>query len=532
MNNKKIFLLAALSAASVAYTFGQNMIDGVRFGSTDISGTARYRSMAGAFGALGGDPSCMSDNPAGLAIYRGTNIISITPHLGFTNTETKASVNATGKDNNFSVSNFGAVFSFRPEDSDFNFNLGFGIERKLQTFRKMNMVLDNPSGSFGEYLYEQANSYLDDYGKLATYLGTETAWNDYNVPIMSLMGYQSFAIDADPNDPDHVTNPIFDQVFQQSNLLERTRHDNYNISGAFNYDDVFYAGMTIRITDFNSMVEHCFSEDSDRDMSGDYITYDNRTETKGSGIGVNLGVLWKPTENWRLGAAVHTPVWMNMKEFHDASMEAYNIMYEEALQHDPKTENWSDWNDSQEYDYSTPWEYQFSTAYIIGSRAIVSFEYDLRDFKTMKFHESTNGYYEDRVYYKDMNKTQKPYLKAQHTFKVGAEYRITPQWSARLGYAYKSSPYTEAALFSDVNQDDISFLYRTATKPNFSTLDDQHYFTGGLGWRGKSWTFDLACVSHHSMEYYSPYPWDFTDSNILDFKTHQLNWDLTLGYRF
>lgn len=532
MNNKKIFLLAALSAASVAYTFGQNMIDGVRFGSTDISGTARYRSMAGAFGALGGDPSCMSDNPAGLAIYRGTNIISITPHLGFTNTETKASVNATGKDNNFSVSNFGAVFSFRPEYSDFNFNLGFGIERKLQTFRKMNMVLDNPSGSFGEYLYEQANSYLDDYGKLATYLGTETAWNDYNVPIMSLMGYQSFAIDADPNDPDHVTNPIFDQVFQQSNLLERTRHDNYNISGAFNYDDVFYAGMTIRITDFNSMVEHCFSEDSDRDMSGDYITYDNRTETKGSGIGVNLGILWKPTENWRLGAAVHTPVWMNMKEFHDASMEAYNIMYEEALQHDPKTENWSDWNDSQEYDYSTPWEYQFSTAYIIGSRAIVSFEYDLRDFKTMKFHESTNGYYEDRVYYKDMNKTQKPYLKAQHTFKVGAEYRITPQWSARLGYAYKSSPYTEAALFSDVNQDDISFLYRTATKPNFSTLDDQHYFTGGLGWRGKSWTFDLACVSHHSMEYYSPYPWDFTDSNILDFKTHQLNWDLTLGYRF
>lgn len=532
MNNKKIFLLAALSTASVAYTFGQNMIDGVRFGSTDISGTARYRSMAGAFGALGGDPSCMSDNPAGLAIYRGTNIISITPHLGFTNTETKASVNATGKDNNFSVSNFGAVFSFRPEYSDFNFNLGFGIERKLQTFRKMNMVLDNPSGSFGEYLYEQANSYLDDYGKLATYLGTETAWNDYNVPIMSLMGYQSFAIDADPNDPDHVTNPIFDQVFQQSNLLERTRHDNYNISGAFNYDDVFYAGMTIRITDFNSMVEHCFSEDSDRDMSGDYITYDNRTETKGSGIGVNLGILWKPTENWRLGAAVHTPVWMNMKEFHDASMEAYNIMYEEALQHDPKTENWSDWNDSQEYDYSTPWEYQFSTAYIIGSRAIVSFEYDLRDFKTMKFHESTNGYYEDRVYYKDMNKTQKPYLKAQHTFKVGAEYRITPQWSARLGYAYKSSPYTEAALFSDVNQDDISFLYRTATKPNFSTLDDQHYFTGGLGWRGKSWTFDLACVSHHSMEYYSPYPWDFTDSNILDFKTHQLNWDLTLGYRF
>lgn len=544
MNNKKYLVLAAFTAASVAYTFGQNMIDGVRFGSTDISGTARYRSMAGAFGALGGDASCMSDNPAGLAIYRGTNTFNVTPHVGFTNTENYGTVKATGKDNNFSVSNFSTIFSFMPDNDNLvNFNVGFSIERRLQTFRKMNMEFDKPGylnavnagrdpGSFGGYLFEQANSYLEQSGFKAEYLGTSGAWSDNSVPLLSLMGFESYALDYAQDDPYHVDNPIFDNVYQKSNLLERTRHDNYNLSAAVNISDVLYAGMTIRITDFNSLVEHCFSEDSQLDMKGDYITYDNRTETKGSGLGINLGVLWKPTEAWRLGFALHTPTWMNMKEFHDASMEAFNINYEAMLAQNPSEQNWSDWNDETEYDYSTPWEYQFSTAYVFGSRAILSLEYDLRDFTTMKFHAPKFGNNADRVYFDDMNETQKQYLQAQHTIKAGLEYRVAPRVSLRLGYAYKSSPYTKEGLFTDVKQDDISFLYRTATKPNYTTLDDQHYFTGGIGWRGKTWTFDLACVSHHMMEYYSPYPCDFAPSDIFDFKTHQLNWDLSIGYRF
>lgn len=536
MNTKKFTLLATALVASQAYSpwaTAQNMIDGVRFGSSDIIGTARYRSMAGAFGALGGDPSAMSDNPAGLGIYRGTNVAAFTPHLGFTSTETLGSEKATGKDNNFSMSNFSVVFSFLPEnDYLVNFNVGFGIQRNQQVFRKMNSVIGNPSGSFGSFLYEQANTYLDDYNMQAAYLGTNEAWSDVNVPLLSLMGYESYALDVADGDPDHVDNPIFDHTYQQSNLLERTRHDNYNISAGFNFGDQFYAGVTVRITDFNSMVEHCFSEDSERDFSGDYITYDNRVETKGSGIGLNMGVIWKPTEAWRIGAAVHTPVWMDMTEFNDASMEAYNIMYENALHNDPQAQNWSDYNDQIEYTYSTPWEYQISTAYVFGTNAIASFEYDLTDFTSMRFGAANSSSWGDKAYYKDMNKTQKGYLQKQHTFKAGLEYRVTPRVSLRAGYAYKSSPYKKDALFSQVYGEDVSFLYRTATKPNYSTLDAQHFITAGAGWRGKNWTIDLSCVSHSTAEYYSPYPCDFADSDILDFNTHSLEWDLSFGYRF
>ncbi len=555
MNNKQYIVLAAFIAASTAYTFGQNMIDAVRFGSTDISGTARYRSMAGAFGALGGDISCMSDNPAGLAIFRGTNLISITPHVGFSNTETLGSVKGKDKDNNFSVSNFGAVFSFMPDNDGalVNFNLGFSIERKLQTFRKMEMRLNKPGygdmvdrgqdpGSFGSYLFEQANSYLDDYDKIAEYLGTPEAWNDYNVPILSLLGFESYAIDVAPDDPFYVDNPVYKDLYQMSYMRERTRHDNYNISGALNFGDVLYAGVTVRITDFNSTIEHEFSEDSapydpHASTHGDYIVYENRTETKGSGIGLNLGMLWKPTEAWRVGAAIHTPTYLNMKEFHNAYMEADNYMYQEACEEayllgEEIPNNFSEWSDRSEFDYSTPWEYQFSTAYVFGSRAIASFEYDLRDFTSMRFHRSANGSYSDKTYFDDMNQTMKPHLKAQHTLKAGVEYRILPQLSARAGYAYKSSPYEKSGLYTDVKSWDISFLYRTATKPNYSTLGDQHYITAGAGWRGKNWNIDLSFMAHMTSEYYSPYPCDFSNSDIIDFNTNQYNWDLTFGYRF
>lgn len=55
---KKI-LSTILFTAAMAPVVAQNIVDAGRFGSTEIAGTARYRSMAGAFGALGGDATCI-----------------------------------------------------------------------------------------------------------------------------------------------------------------------------------------------------------------------------------------------------------------------------------------------------------------------------------------------------------------------------------------------------------------------------------------------------------------------------------------
>ena len=45
--------------------WSQSITDALLLAQEDITGTSRYTGMAGAFGALGGDLSAITDNPAG-----------------------------------------------------------------------------------------------------------------------------------------------------------------------------------------------------------------------------------------------------------------------------------------------------------------------------------------------------------------------------------------------------------------------------------------------------------------------------------
>ena len=47
----------------------QNVNDVNRFLTTELNGSARYTSMAGAFGALGGDLTALSFNPASSSVF-------------------------------------------------------------------------------------------------------------------------------------------------------------------------------------------------------------------------------------------------------------------------------------------------------------------------------------------------------------------------------------------------------------------------------------------------------------------------------
>lgn len=526
---KRYTLLAMATAFATGTITAQNLVDAMRFSSVDLNGTARYRSMAGAFGALGGDPTCMSENPAGLGIYRGTSVVTFTPSINLTSTETSGfGVDKKKKsDNNFSVGNFSGVFSFKPEDSDYlvNFNLGVGFERRQENFRKYTTQLNSPSSSLGNYLHEQANNYLHDYHCMASVLGTDGAWSSH-APLLTLMAYETYAIDDDPDDPYSVINPVAGlNANQAMRVDERNRQDEYNIAASVNFNDVLYLGATFKITDFNSTIDTEFDELYPQSTS-DALYYDNTLETKGSGIGMNMGLLWKVTDSWRIGAAVHTPTWLEMKEYYYAYIETKFLN-----SYNKQDGAWCDYNDSWEYEFQTPWEYQLSTAYIIGSRALVSLEWDMRDFTTMKYSLS-NNYVGNSQYFKEINEAIKDRAQMQHTLKVGAEYRINQGLSARLGYAYVTSPYEKKAMLSEVDSYDQYLLYSSSNKLNYSTLDDQQYITAGLGWRGKRWSFDFAWVNHFTKEYVAAYPADYADSNIFDMKTYRSNFDLSFSYRF
>ena len=72
---KKIITIAFLFAASVtSYSQSLRYQDlGVLFSKNDDNGSARFTSMSGAFGALGGDVSALSINPAGIAVFQNSS---------------------------------------------------------------------------------------------------------------------------------------------------------------------------------------------------------------------------------------------------------------------------------------------------------------------------------------------------------------------------------------------------------------------------------------------------------------------------
>jgi hypothetical protein len=80
---KKI-LFIAMTCLSVAHSQAQDINDAMRYAQDNLTGTARFRAMGGAFGALGGDLSSLNVNPAGSTVF-ANNQVGIT----FSNFNTK-----------------------------------------------------------------------------------------------------------------------------------------------------------------------------------------------------------------------------------------------------------------------------------------------------------------------------------------------------------------------------------------------------------------------------------------------------------
>lgn len=569
----KKFFLPILISCAIAPAMAQNIADAGRFANSEIAGTARYRAMAGAFGALGGDATAMNDNPAGIAIFRGTNQLTFSPTLSSTRTNTKADISTMTKKTDFAVSNLAYIISIRPEGSDklVNFNIGLGFNHSEGLSRKYQMNLMNPRSSFGKYVMTRANNalratsdprypyYLNNHTTYEhpDYLASDDAWDNRDIPLIALMGYDSYAIDDRVNQQGEFEGvEAFDianglSAAQYMSVLEKNRKDEYNINISANWDDRFYAGLTLSIVDFNSTVISDFYEEySNNDAS--YDEYFNDLETKGSGVNFKLGMIYKPTPEWRIGAAIHTPTWYDMKDYYNGAMKTDDpdcIDYSYASQYGAY---------EARYKYYSPWEYQFSTAYVFGQKAILSLEYDLKDFANSSYAANEGG----KAEYRGQNNYISQYMQMQHTIKAGLEYRLSNEFSLRAGFANQTSPYKSELLNDDLGNtvwneryngnmywgDDRTLMLDGSTKPNYSLLDGTQYICGGLGWAKGRWSIDFAVTDRIMNEKIAAFPttaevefnpnWeavltgDCAQATIVDMKTHSLKYDLTIGYKF
>ena len=104
-------LIMAVALAIPALTSAQSAMDAYDFSQTDLRGTARFLSMGGAFTALGGDLSCLNQNPAGIGLYRRSEI-GATLEIAPVSIKSQSPSNSISKSNTYAYcNNFGYVGS-------------------------------------------------------------------------------------------------------------------------------------------------------------------------------------------------------------------------------------------------------------------------------------------------------------------------------------------------------------------------------------------------------------------------------------
>ena len=112
MSSIRSFTLATiLSLGTATVSVAQDWTDALRYSYLSASGTARSMGIGGAEGSIGGDFSGLSVNPAGIAIYKSSDIM-FTPSMKLnTVTSTYLNNNTTNNNSQFNFNNAGVVFT-------------------------------------------------------------------------------------------------------------------------------------------------------------------------------------------------------------------------------------------------------------------------------------------------------------------------------------------------------------------------------------------------------------------------------------
>ena len=111
----------ALIITLIATTFtlsAQNEIDALRYSQQDVFGNARFAGMSGAFGALGGEFSSLSYNPAGIGMYQ-FNEFTFTPSFSLHNSKSYFNSSIDDDKMGLNISNLGLVYSLPKNNSSF-----------------------------------------------------------------------------------------------------------------------------------------------------------------------------------------------------------------------------------------------------------------------------------------------------------------------------------------------------------------------------------------------------------------------------
>jgi len=467
----------------------QTDIDALRYSQTSITGTARFTSMAGAFGALGGDFSSLAYNPGGIAIYRKSEF-TFSPSFYFEKTTSDFLGKSFGENRfNFNIPNIGFVFSSpRKEDKQGwkGWSLGIGMNRINNFQTKSYFEGFNYNNSLLDYFLQNANANggvapenLDPYyEKLA---------ND------AMLIYDTTA--------DGVNNYLKDTQYgitQRRNSTTRGGISEVDVSFGGNYNDLVYIGGTLGISSLRFIDESIF-EELDKEDNTQYLnkySFEQDVTTRGTGVNFKLGLIVSPADWIRIGGAFHTPTLYSM---HD---DFNNIIKSDLTFGTYRAESPAG---SFDYTLTTPFKAIGSLGFIIGKIGLIGVDYEFTDYSSGRFDASGESF-------SDVNDAMRTKYTTASNVRIGTEWRLN-NLSFRGGYAMYGTPFNAGENVKGADQSKTSI-------------------TGGIGVRDGNYFIDLGYAYTESTEYFQPYYLNNQSVPGSKNKIQTNNFVMTFGVKF
>jgi hypothetical protein len=477
---KALVIITAISLYISSYA--QEPVDALKFSWNTPGGSARTKAVGGAMGSLGGDITATFVNPAGLAFYKTGDFV-FSPLYQFQKTKSIYNgTNADDKTNRFTWGTSGFVVGGGDSRKNVR-NVAFSIAMNRTADFNNDLLYrgENNKSSFSQKYVDQLNNAgiknFDDAVNNFTN-GASLLFNTYWIDTIATASKQI----------DHfITNaPVNTGLLQQYTSKTRGGITDFAMGLAANFNDKLMFGGSIGIPVLNYERETEFLEadaTTNPNNKFNYGIFAENLRTKGVGINMKLGLIYKPAEFWRLGLAVHSPTFYALTDTY----------YEDVTLNDDVADNqaWHDhsksYTDNQQanqfkYDLMTPYKVIGSISYVIREiqdvtkqRGFLTADVEYVNYKASSFtpddQTTTDG---DKAYLKQLNKAIDNAYKGAFNFRAGGELKFTTIMF-RLGAAYYGNPY------NDIHGE-------KGSKLNLS---------GGLGYRNKGFFVDLTYV--HSL---------------------------------
>ncbi len=443
---KKLSLLF-IGILSMSIINAQDISDALRYSQDEIQGTARFRGLSGAFGALGGDMSAVSINPAGSAVFSRSHASFSLSNVDTTNDTQYFNGLGTTNDSNFDLHQGGAVFVFASKDNSpwRKFTLGVAYEKTNNHDDSWNAFGTNTNNqSIDLYFLDYADGKrLDEISSLPDESLSEAYQEIGNVygfgHQQGLLGFESFIVEPDDIDNDanttyfsNLTNGTFDHNYSYAAT-------GYNGKISFNiaaqHEDNLYLGVNINshFIDYERSTL-LFEDNTNSGSLVNFIEFENNLSTTGSGFSFQLGGILKLSPEFRVGLTYDSPTWYTIKEettqylatdgdngFTEINPQIINIYPEYKLQ--------------------TPAKITGSLAYIFGEKGLISFDYSRKDYTTTKFKPEAD--------FNNLNSNINNTLTEASTYRIGGEYKHQ-RYSFRGGYRFEESPYLNGFTIGDL----------------------------------------------------------------------------------